>query len=265
MRKAALAILVLFFFVLTGTALASSEQAYKDYLFQFDQYRAKETDFRVAKTEYQKFRSLNSEAAALEKTKTFLGQRNQLLRAYLSVLNEKLNEDRGLNGSEKLLYQRLIQNEVVFLDGHTALIPSIGSLEDTERVSEQLTDHYEVLAASMRQTIAGIGLGQLAALAKEYDDAVTSAQFVLATNRGAFTPQKQATLDRWILSITNKRSLYTQKVNAINLASSQMDGDIAEIDRTFAQIQRDIAEARQYLSEGTSFLGELVTALKYQD
>lgn len=265
MRRTALALIVLLFLAFAGHVLATSEQAYQDYLYQFDLYRQRETDFRVAKTEYEKFRSLTSETTALEKTKALLAQRDQLLRAYLLVLNEKLNEDRGLSSSEKTLYQRLIQSEIVFLDGHILLIPSIGSIADAEKISDQLTDHYDILAISIRQTIAGISLGQLAALAREYDAALASAQTIIATNRGVFTPQKQATLDRWVLSITNKRSLYKQKIDGINQASAQMKGDIQEIDRTFAQIQKDIAEARQYLAEGASFLGELVTALKYQD
>lgn len=265
MRRTALALLVIFFLSFAGTAFASSQQAYQDYLFQFDLYRQSETDFRVAKTEYEKFKSLTSETTALEKTKALLSQRDQLLRAYLSLLNERLNEDTGLTGSEKLLYQRLIQNEVVFLDRHTQLIPAIGSIADAERVSEQLTDHYDILAAGIRQTIAGIALGQLATIAQRHDQALSAAQSIIATNRGIFLPQKQATLDRWVLSITNKRSLYTQKVQAITQASVQMKGDVREVDRTFAQIQKDIAEARAYLAEATSYLSELVTALKYQD
>jgi hypothetical protein len=265
MRRTALALIVLLFLAFTGRVLASSEQAYQDYLYQFDLYRQRETDFRVAKTEYEKFHSLTSETTALEKTKDLLTQRDHLLRAYLLLLNEKLNEDKGLSASEKSLYQRLIQSEVVFLDNHALLIPAIGSIADAEKISDQLTDHYDILARSIRQTIAGISVGQLAGVAREFDVALTSAQTLIAANRGAFTSQKQATLDRWVLSIINKKSLYTQKVNGISLASSQMNGDIAELDRTFVQIQKDIAEARQYLVEGTSFLGELVTALKYQD
>ena len=265
MRRTALALIVLLLLAFAGHVLATSEQAYQDYLFQFDLYRQRETDFRVAKTEYEKFRSLTSETTALEKTKALLAQRAQLLRAYLLVLNEKLNEDRGLTSSEKALYQRLIQSEIVFLDGHILLIPAIGSLADAQKISEQQTDHYDILAAGIRQTIAGISLGQLAALAREYDAALSSAQAIIAANRGVFTPQKQATLDRWVLSISNKRSLYKQKVDSINQQSSQMKGEIQEIERTFAQIQKDIAEARQYLAEGASFLGELVTALKYQN
>lgn len=263
MRRTALALFV--FLLLAAPAFASSEQAYRDYLFQFDDYRQKETDFRVAKTEYEKFRSLASETAALEKTKTLLVQRDQLLRAYLSLLNERLNEDRGLSGSEKLLYQRLIQSEVVFLDAHSQLIPAIGSLTDAEEVSKKLTDHYDILAASIRQTITGIALGQLADVAQEHDRAFSAAQLLIAGNRGIFTPQKQSTLDRWVLSITNKRSLYGQKVQTISQASSLLKGDIQALDRSFAQIQKDIAEARQYLVESVSFLGELTTALKYQD
>src|SRR3972149_6420904 len=176
--KPAVTILSLVLLVLALAARATgatSSQAYQDYLYQFEVYRQKYSDFQVAKNEYEKFKSLASQTAALEKTKIMLSQRDQLLRAYLFLLNERLNEDQGLNVPEKQQYQTLIKNEVTFLDGHSALVPSIGYLPEAVKVSEELQSHYNVLSRSMRQTIVAISLGQLSVLSKQYDTALQKA------------------------------------------------------------------------------------------
>ncbi|OHD25944.1 MAG: hypothetical protein A2Y38_05705 [Spirochaetes bacterium GWB1_59_5] len=245
---------------------ASSQQAYQDYLYQLDVYRQTHTDFQVAKNEYEKFQSLTSESTALAKTITMLGARDMLLKSYLFLLNEKLNEDRGLSQTEKQLYQTVIGSEVKFLAEHAGRIPSIGSLEDATVVSRELESHYIVLHASLRRTIAGLVLGNLAIQSRQFDSIVASAKALVGANRGAFALDKQAIMDRWMLQIDNKRSLYQQKINAITSANTKLTGNsLDDIDRNFTKILKDAGEAKQYLIEGTSYMGELITALKYQD
>lgn len=251
---------------LVPVVLASSQQAYQDYLYQSDLYRQKYSEFAVAKNEYLKFKTLTSQATALEKTIAMLAQRDQLLRAYLLLLNEKLNENNGLIITDRQTYQTLLQNEVTFLEGHSKLVESIGSLEDTENVSRQLESHYNILQASIRQTIGGISLGQLASLVKQFDIALADAKALVSTNRGALAPQKQVTIDRWLLQITNVRSLYQQKIDQIQQANALFKGSsLDDQNKTSTEIKKHIAEARQYLFDGTSYLGEMVTALTYVD
>ena len=245
---------------------ASSNQAYKDYLYQFDVYRTMYADFKVAQNEYFKFKTLTSQTTALSKTKIMLSQRDQLLRAYLLLLNEKLYENPGVTDTERNTYLSLTRNEIDFLEQHTTLIERIGSLEDSMETSRELESHYAILQASMRQTIAGLSLGELAQRAKLFDLALADAKALVETNRGIFIPEKQSTLDRWLLQITNTKSLYVQKVNSIKTsAESLRGGDIGDQNTYFIQIQKSVGEARQYLIDGTSFLGELVTSLRYQN
>jgi len=257
-----LALLVL----LAPHVYASSQQAYKDYLYQFDQYRLEYNEFQIAKNEYLKFKTLTSESTALTKTKAMISQRDLLLRSYLLLLTEKLNEVPELNTSDRSLYQTLLGNEVTFLEAQSKLAESIGSLEDSGNVSKQLESHYNILQASIRQTIVGVALGNLAYLSKRYDTALADEQALVNANRGSIPIGKQDTLDRWLLQIANTRSLYQQKIDAITSANVALKGsDIAEQDRKFSIMQNQINEARQYLQQGTSFMGELLTALKYQN
>ncbi|MBI2404883.1 hypothetical protein HYV22_01740 [Candidatus Gottesmanbacteria bacterium] len=264
MRK--IVALILFAFAIVGVAHASSPQAYQDYLYQFDLYRQSYTDFGVAKNEYQKFKSLESQTAALDKTRLMLVQRDNLLRAYLLLLNEKLNETAGMIPTEKQLYQTLIRSEVTFLENHIKLIPSVGSLEDAVTVSKQLESHYLILQKSMRQTIIGISVGDVNALRREFDRVLGMAQALTNAARGTFTPQKQVTIDRWLLQITNKRSLYQQKIDSITSENAIWEASNGEeMNRKFLSLQQKIGASRQELLEASGFLTELVNTLRYVD
>lgn len=261
-----LLLITLGLFIVVPLTQADSERSYRDYLYQFDLYRQKNSEFTVAKNEYQKFKSLTSQTTALEKTIAMLSQRDLLLRAYLLLLNEKLNEDRGVNESEKITYQILIKNEISFLDTHSIVVNSIGSLEDATDASRELESHYVVLGASMRQTIIGVSLGQLFVLSRQFDTLLADTKALLSANKGIFTPQKQATIDRWILQIQNIRSLYQQKIDSITTQNAQIkSSNIDSQDELFRQLKKELAQARQYLAEGTAFIGELITALRYKD
>jgi hypothetical protein len=243
---------------------ASTEQARKDYQFQFDIYRQQYTEFQVAKNEYEKFKTLTSQSTALDKTKSMLAQRDQLLHSYLSLLAEKLAEDQGLNSSTKQLYITIIQNELIFLERHAQLIPSIGSLDDAVRVSQELESHYKILSISIKQILTGLSIGQLSILAQKFDSVTQNAQSIMSAYGGSFTPEKQQTINRWLLQIRNKRSFFQQKLDSIISANATLEAsDLDDLESKFNAMQQSIAEARQYLSEGASFLTELKNALKY--
>jgi ABC-type transport system involved in cytochrome bd biosynthesis fused ATPase/permease subunit len=87
-------ILIISVLFLPTTVWASSTSAYQEYLQEFDKYRTVLNDFKVARSEYLKFKTLTSQQSALEKTKQMLADRSQLLRSYLQFLNEKLNESK---------------------------------------------------------------------------------------------------------------------------------------------------------------------------
>lgn len=253
-------------FFLAARVFASSSQAYQDYLYQFDQYRQKSTDFSVAKNEYEKFGTLTSQTTAFQKTVDVLSQRDNLLRAYLLLLNEKLNESPGAASTDRNLYLSLVRNEVTFLESHRKLVDAIGSLDDAKTASGNLESHYNALSASIRQTIAGIALDGLLRLASQFDQSLSDSKVLIVTNHGLFTPEKQSTLDRWVLQITNTRSLAQQKIDDAkgkSLLLSSLNPD--QQNDLFSDIKKNLAQGKQYLLDGSSNLRELVEAMRYQD
>ena len=120
------------------------------------------------------------------------------------------------------------------------------------------------MQAAYRQTIVGLQLGYLQYFALQFDTAAIQAQSLIAARRGSVTPEKQATLDRWLLALSNKHSLFEQKQIAIRNAMGKVSGDIQEQDRQFASMQILINKERDDLIEGASYLAELEQALHYE-
>jgi hypothetical protein len=264
-------VIILFLLVLPAFLVsrvrATSEQAYNDYLYQFDQYRQTYSAFQVARDSYLKYQSLTSQTAAVGAAQTMLTQRNLLLRSYLSFLNEKLNEDQGLDGSTKGQYQANVQKEITFLDTQNQNIAGITSIDDATRSSALLENHYVALQITIRQTIIGIILGKLSALTRSFDQNFQTAQTILTDNTALLTPEKVNVINQWFIQIQNTRALYQQKIGDINtFATTQVSAvrTVYDLDQKFSDINKQFSAAQQLLTQESSYLGEVVTALRYK-
>ncbi|MBI5621202.1 hypothetical protein HY949_05455 [Candidatus Gottesmanbacteria bacterium] len=260
-----LVVLFVVYSLLSRPAYALSQQAYQDYLYQFDQYRRTYSEFTTAKNEYLKFKSLTSQTTALTNTTAMLSQRYQLLRAYLLLLGEKLNEDKGLPDDQKTVYRALINTQIEAMNAGNLTISTVGSLDDAEAVSKNFEKQYPILSAAFRQTIVGITMGQLFSSARQFDGVFDEIRGTVQRSRSTFSPQKQATMDRWILQIANVRSLYQQKMDDIatknrTLNERTLDG----MDDVFRTLKRDLGEAKKYMIDGTGYMEELIQTLTYQ-
>jgi len=260
-------IFVLTFILLpTKQLFASSATAYQDYIYQFDQYRLALNNFTVAKGEYMQYQTLLSQTTALDTVKTMMAARTQLFRAYLSFLNEKFNENKGLTVSDKEVYQRLLQNEMTFLQAHQQKISSINSISDATDISGQLQTHMPTLGITMRKSIVELSLGNMMAHNKIYKSLFDALLSITDSNKPKVTPEKQAIIDRWLVQINSKQSLFLQKTEAIITANNAIKGTAdRDLDDQLRTIQKDLLDAKQYLVDGTGYIQELITLLGYQD
>ncbi len=264
MRKLLSAVLLLLVMLLVSKVpvYASSAQAYQDFQYQFDLYRTSLSNYVTARNQYKQFNTLESSQDTLDKVKVYIAQRNQVAKAYFLFLNEKISEDPGLISTDLNLYRGLITNQVGFLDQNTAA--PIGSLDDATKTSTAFIKNYLPMQMGYRQIIVGLELGYLSFFATKFDAAAATAQNLITASHGYASPEKQATLDRWLIALSNKHSLYQEQDKAIRKAMTSIKGDIQEQDRQLASVQKLIVSARQNLVEGTSYLGEVETALQYE-
>lgn len=260
-KLATLVILVLF---LATPVFADSKQAYQDYLFQFNIYRQKYSEFQIAKNSYEKFKTLESQNQALTATKTMMSQRTQVLHSYLTYLGERVAEEEGLTNVTRQTFQTLIRNELTFLEGHSQLIPSINSIDDAENISDELEGHYQVLSISIRQIIIGLSLGRISVISRNFDNHASLAQSIVNTNGWQLSSDKVNTINRWFLDIASKKSLYHQKVEEVNRDAAALTGyNVDDIDRKYNETLVKIGEAKQYLNDDINYLGEITRSMKY--
>lgn len=255
-----------FLMVLPSVSLvqAGSAQAYRDYQFQYEVYRQRSSDFRIAFTQYQQFKSLASQQEALEKAKLFLAQRDTAAKTYFLFLAEKISENPGMFSSEASQYNAIITNQISYLDQNALLVSAVASFEDAKRVSEAFQKNYETMQAGYRQSIAALELGYLRYFAKRFNDAARRAQALIAENNAGMSAQKRAVLDRWLLSLSNKYALFEQKATDIRTSIPTITGDIPQQDRVALELQAKIGAAKQDLVEAVSYLKEIETALVYE-
>lgn len=256
-------IFIIIFRSLTSSVFASSQQAYQDYQYQFDLYRQRLSDYQVALNQYQQFKSLSAQQDAIDKVKLYLAQRDMVGKTYFLFLNEKLNENPGLSSGEKAVYRAILTNQIAFLDQNAVLVPSVASFDDAVNVSEKFETNYETMQSAYRQIIASIELGYLNYFAKRFEDTAVHAQALINAARSDITPEKKAVLDRWLLALSNKRSLYQQKANSIRSSIAKIVGDVQQQDRLFGQVQITINAARQDIVDAASYLREIEIALTY--
>jgi len=262
-----LGILVFLTAIPISSAVASSQQAYQDYLYQFDRYRQTYSDFQRARNTYLKYHSLTTQTQAVTATQTMMTQRNLLLRGYLLFLNEKLNEDQGLNETAKQQYQGNLQKELAFLETQNQQIAGLTSIDEATSTSKLLETHYVPLQITIRQTIIGITLGKLSALARTFDQNLQTAQMLVSENSGVLAPEKVSIINRWLTQIQNTRGLYQQQIDEIAAFATTKFATIttlSEVDQKFTDINKKFTGAKQLLAQATSYLGEVVRALQYK-
>jgi hypothetical protein len=246
---------------------ASSLQAYQDYLYQYDIYRQKYTEFQVAKNSYDKFKTLESQTQALSATKFMLSQRDLLLRTYMLYLFERTADQNGLTPENKQLYQSLLSTELAFLETQSNLVSSINSIDDALKISQQLESHYKILLATIREITIGISLGQLNAITDNFDHQVIVAQTLVTQNSSFFNSDKKSTINSWFTQIQNKRTLFSQKIDDITQLTAKLAtiSDSSNLDQKSTDIFRQIGEAKQYMADSIANLGEISVAMQYAD
>lgn len=245
---------------------ASSQQAYQDYLYQFDVYRTMYRDFQTARGEFLKFQTLTSQTTALTKTKAMLTQRAMLLHTYLLLLGERLNEDQGLTPEEHLLYRSQLTAELAFLDRQKVSAAAPATLADATNHSKELEERYPKLYAIMREIASELVRGNSLASVRTFDQLFGNAKTIAMDNRNLFPPEKQVTIDRWIVQIATKRTSLQQTLDTFAQTDQTMGkaATQSEIDRWVSESAKSAASAKQQLVELTANLGELAAALQYQ-
>lgn len=268
MRMLCIVVIHIFVFILivpTHVIYASSQQAYRDYIYQYDQYRQTVNEYKSARSRYLKYKTLVSQTDALDKTKHMLSQRDELLLAYISLLSEKISENRGLPASEKEVHLLSLIGSTHFLETNKRKIPMLGDLDDATTVSADFEAQYSSMDILFRTILVKLGIGTLDSISEQYHTTYQTLQSFQESNRQFLSPEKQSIFERWLIQINNKQNLYKQKIDEIHKTTETRNGKTTEYLSGFNDIYKSLAIANTYLSEGISYMQELMTAVKYDN
>lgn len=252
--------------LLVKQIIATPAQAYQDYLYQYDLYRQKYSDFRIAKSEYEKYKTLVSEKNALESAKSMLIQRNLLFNAYLSYINERLNAGEGLTDAQKRMYQTFIRNEETTLTAQNQAIPSLAALNDVTKASQEFDNRYLTIQKTLRQAIVSLSLGSLSTQQIQYDQALQDIKLFLINHASDYSAERRATFERWLIQSTAKEDIFKQKYDETTSQNNAITArSLQELDTIFNKLQTEVKQANQYLNEAISALDEIVKTLPYTE
>ncbi len=236
---------------------------YQDYLYQTNVYRDKYNEFSIAKNEYLKFETLTSETTAIVKTREMMAQRARLLQAYLLFLKARLNEST-VNEKDKSMFQTLIDNNIKFLENHTSLIESIATIKDAEKANQDMERQYGAMSVAIRQIIIGLTESRLEELEQEYSSIMMAAQILMEEAKQELPTDRHILLDRWFQRISNKRSLFLQKLQIIQEGRKTLENS-RDIHQRFEEVVSVGIQARQEFQEGIANMKELMSVMKYKD
>lgn len=236
---------ILCFFIVAAPVAAVSQQAYQDYLYQFNVYRKNYDDFVVAKNSYATYKTLESQTQAVAAAKTMLSQRDLLLHTYLLYLYERAESQS----------QSRLAPELAFLERDRATMASVTTLADATAASATLENHYLALSITVDQTIAAISLSRLAAIDQNIDRAVNRAQNEAAA--------KHVSTGSWMAQITQSRAATAQTMTEVARAVTLLSesADITDLAQKFADVTTRMGDAKKGLVQTAGYLTEVARQL----
>ncbi|MEK7166727.1 MAG: hypothetical protein AAB874_08010 [Patescibacteria group bacterium] len=241
--------------VIKTPAKADFQSDYQGFLKTYDSYRSAHTQYLTTKNQYLQYGTLTAQNEALIAVKNFLSQRNGVLLSFISLLRLK-NADQS--------YATLLNEEEVFLLGHQNRIPSVSTLDDSVRISQEAESRDNTFQTVSRKIAATIIISKVESLYLRYQLLDGEAQHLIQIlkTQGKDT----ARLERWVLDAKNKALLAEQKLFEARNKTDVLSGfGVDQLSKSYINVQFTIFEAKQYITEALAFMTELKESIKYGD
>jgi hypothetical protein len=229
-----------------------------------DTYRASQTDFTTARSEYQSFKTLTSEQKALDTAKQMMIKRNLMMTAYLNFLNDTIDQTT-FSPAAKAAHKGGIANELTFLDFNSGKTQAVHSIDDAITTNKDYEKRITDTLTVMGKAGLMITVGRLAVGGARYVDALTEVTAAVNAKRPTLSGSAVNNYEQWLLKIKNKQTVFDSTIAAATTAIDTLDaGSENELTRKVSQIQGQLANAKQYLSDGMTYMNELTNALDKQ-
>lgn len=256
-----LALLLAIFAPATLAQNLDFNRAFEDYLFTYNLYRDTHTAYVTAKATYLTYQTLAAKTEALEKTRTMLKARADVVRTYLTALRQKMEEEAGVSQADRNLYQSQIDAEVVYLLDHQTKLEAPATLEDLVKVGREFETRYPETEILLYRSLAMIVFGKENRLKEKVNQQIAALEdFAIQVRRGG--SKDTTTVERWLLEAKNRVDLSTAKqAEAVKIIEAIKERE-QDKNRRFTQATFLLEEGNQYLKEAVRFLKEIILEIK---
>jgi hypothetical protein len=270
-KKLVLALLLLLSSCGIKSALAQSptptssefnfEQAYKDFVFTFDQYRSRNTEYALARSQYMQSKTLASQQKAQEGTYNMLFARDEAVRTYLTAIRMRVAEAIGVPDDKKLVLRTRLDTEVAWFENHKSTLSSAESLDDQTADSNVARDHYSKTSTPLiYESLMEIAIGKVKFLRDQQSAIVNDLEAKLVEIRGEGEIDT-GDMERGVLEVRNRISRSEAKES--DARKLLVGVKQQEIPAKYSQVTARMGESLQYLKEANIYLDEMIRRIKY--
>lgn len=251
--------------------LPDFDRAMKTYLQSTDKYKKEHADYILAKSQYERFGTLNSQNAAFEETLQMLDARDQVIIDYLLVLKEKVLASTGLEENEvNEAIIKLDQGVGIFAD-HKTRLSSAGSLEDLVADSKEAEKEYDKVIPDVYEALSLPAYG----LITDYEDRLENLHTGLKAKyenirkdeREGYklSGNKLHLIDQWLLESQLRFARSEEKRIEARQLINDLSGKKRIRSSNYDAILKKAMESRQHLKEAVGFMNEILTKIKIAD
>lgn len=260
MKGFALGVLsILFLVIVTPCVDAQSPQTYTDYLSEADRYRSALSEFRDARSAYLKYKTLTSETAAQEKTKTFMFRRNDVIVAYLKYLREQVSAASGIQGSTRDRLLARIDKNLKEVTSNSGLTQTTNTLSQLLEPGKDFETRYPDVRKTMMESALSLSVGAASVLVGQTRTAADVLDATITENQSAFSTQKKAALVHWLNTIKDSATANETSLKTANKAIDIMDTSADK--RNFDETVKTVSDAVSAVKTSLQTTGKQIDEL----
>ena len=259
---------VLFFLLLIFASSASFLWAKDDspldkYRKNYYSYRKVLEEFKLAREEYLKWKTLASRDSAVEKSQKLLSEVAEALSSYFSLLKASVESQSEFNPAVKELSLSLLNARLDFLSSFRSKILEIDSLGRLEEESLELEEDYKRGELEADFVKSALKMAKLGEVTSEVE--TLSLQVRQMVEEDKDYPQRERILGDWVFKISGKLELLRGSQNEL---WEKLVGFSSAEDYEKGKILTDVSEERVavqgLVTEVVDHLLEIVRIPRYE-
>ncbi len=264
-------ILALFFTPrsLHAQAPANYNEAFLQMNLKMEEYDKAHAEYVLRRSQYLKFKSLQSENDARKATAAMLQARDNVVLAYITVLQKRMDESKGITDGDRSLLKGGLDAETAFFTDHRDKVPSAGTLADlvtdSDKAKVQYTKDVDELFYKVIFAISNGKVTDLKSrLNQSFGGVKTKVELIRAETRPEyqFSVTKMQAIDRFVFESENK----IQRADEKQTAATTITNDSLMFNaQQYTTRLGVLDEARLLLKDASSYLKEIVNQMKVRE